>query len=212
MKQTLLVAGQELLVNIRRPGFIIMTLLIPALGCSGLLVASLFGGQVGDFFESQFAPNVKAIGYVDHSGLLTADLPAVQGRSSSPIPTRQPPAPPCWRTRSTATLSCPPDYLETGKVMVYGIGGGFSTFAAADSGDIRSFLGRPAPGGQGGADDPERDPSPRWTSRPMTLDEAGRGQHREPLQLAGRLCRCPTSFPSCSSSPSLPRRAFCCRA
>ncbi len=31
MKETLLVAAQELVVNLRRPGYIIMTLLIPAL-------------------------------------------------------------------------------------------------------------------------------------------------------------------------------------
>jgi hypothetical protein len=60
MKQILLVAGQELLVNIRRPGFIIMTLLIPALGLVTLLVGSVFGGEVGGFFESQFMPSQKA--------------------------------------------------------------------------------------------------------------------------------------------------------
>ena len=54
MKQTLLVARQELLVSIRRPGFIIMTLLVPLLGLLVFAAASLFGGQVGDFFESQF--------------------------------------------------------------------------------------------------------------------------------------------------------------
>ena len=56
MKQTLLVAGQELWVNLRRPGFIIMTLLIPALGFAVLLLASAFGSDVGGFVESQFAP------------------------------------------------------------------------------------------------------------------------------------------------------------
>ncbi len=41
MKEILMVAGQELIVNLRRPGFIIMTLLIPALGALALLAGSI---------------------------------------------------------------------------------------------------------------------------------------------------------------------------
>jgi len=42
MRGILLVAWQELVVNLRRPTFIIMTLLIPALGLIALLAGSLF--------------------------------------------------------------------------------------------------------------------------------------------------------------------------
>jgi ABC-2 type transport system permease protein len=139
MKNILLVAGQELVVSIRRPGFIIMTLLIPALGLLAFLAASLFGGQVGDFFETQFVPNIKATGYIDESGLLTSDLPQYGGEFI---------AYPDEATAREALMSgevdsyvlLPADYLETGKVMVYAVGGGFSTFVAADEGNLRSFL------------------------------------------------------------------------
>ena len=139
MKQTLLVAGQELWVSIRRPGFIIMTLLFPALGVVGLLVASSFGGEVGNFFESQFVPDIKATGYVDHSGLLDAELPqyadkfiayADEGAARQDLLAEE----------IDSYIVLAENYLETGQVTVYGIGGGFSTFASADSGSIRSFL------------------------------------------------------------------------
>jgi ABC-2 type transport system permease protein len=139
VKQILLVAVQELLVNIRRPGFIIMTLLIPALGLIGLLIGSLFGGDVGTFFQSQFAPKQKAIGYVDQSGLLTENL----GQYSSQF-MRYPDEASARAAMVDGTISSyfvlPPDYLRSGTVVVYGTGGGFSTFAAADSGEIQDFL------------------------------------------------------------------------
>jgi ABC-2 type transport system permease protein len=139
MKQTILVARQELAASIRRPGFIIMTLLIPALGLLMLGVASLFGGQVGDFFETQFVPNIKATGYIDHSGLIASDLSQYGGEFVA------------YADEATARAALlaeevdsyfvlPADYLETGKVAVYGIGGGFSTFMAADEGNLRTFL------------------------------------------------------------------------
>ena len=79
MRQTLIVAGQELWFNLRRPGFIIMTLLFPLLGVAVLLLASLFGGEVGGFLESQFEPKEQATGYVDHSGLLQPSQAAYRG-------------------------------------------------------------------------------------------------------------------------------------
>ena len=139
MKQTLLVAGQELWVNVRRPGFILMTLLIPALGGIALLLASLFGGDVGGLIESQFTPQVTAIGYVDHSGIVDASLPQYAGRYI-PYPDEAAGRQALLAKEIDSLMVLPEDYLETGKVTVYGIGGGFSTFVAADEGDLRSFL------------------------------------------------------------------------
>ncbi len=139
MKQILQVAGQELLVSLRRPGFIIMTLLIPALGLVALLVSSAFGGEVGDFFESQFTPNHATTGYVDHSGLLTADLPQYADQFI-PYPDEQSARDALLAEEIDSYFVLPPDYLEAGKVFVYGIGGGFSTFVAADEGNLGEFL------------------------------------------------------------------------
>ncbi len=139
MKEILLVAGQELVVNLRRPGYIIMTLLIPALGLVALVLASLFGGEVGGFFESQFAPEQKALGFVDQSGLLTAGLPEYADRFI-----RYPDEASARAALLAGDISSyfvlPSDYLQTGAVAFYGTGGGFSTFVIADEGDLRAFL------------------------------------------------------------------------
>jgi ABC-2 type transport system permease protein len=139
VRQTLLVAGQELWVNIRRPGFIIMTLLIPALGLAALLLASVFGGEVGDFFESQFEPQAAVTGYVDHSGVLGADLTHYAGDFVA-YPNEAAAREALLAEEIGAYLVLAADYLETGKVTVYGLGGGFSTFAAAESGNLSDFL------------------------------------------------------------------------
>ena len=139
MRQTLLVAGQELWVNVRRPGFIIMTLLIPALGLIGLLVASLFGGQVGSFFESQFTPTNTAMGYVDHAGVLSVDAAGYANRFVA-YPDDASAREALLAKEIDSYFVLPADYLETGTVTVYGVGGDLSTVAAADSGDLRNLL------------------------------------------------------------------------
>ncbi len=139
MKYIILVARQELVVSIRRPGFIIMTLLIPALGLLAFAAASLFGGQVGDFFETQFVPDIKATGYIDESGLLASDLPQYGGEFIA-YPDEASARAAMVSGEVDSFFLLPADYLETGKVIVYGIGGGFSTFVAADEGNLRGFL------------------------------------------------------------------------
>ena len=79
MRLVLLVAGQELVVNLRRPAFIILTLLIPALGGLVFVMSSMFRGQVGGVLDSQLVPSHAATGFVDLSGLLIADLPQYGG-------------------------------------------------------------------------------------------------------------------------------------
>jgi ABC-2 type transport system permease protein len=139
MRPILLVAGQEFIVNLRRPGFIIMTLLVPAFGVLAMLVASLFGGQVAGALASQFAPTRQVIGFVDLSGVLSADLPQYAGQYAR-YPDEAPARADLLAGKIDSYLVVPSDYLETGEVMVYSTGGGFSTFAAADNGNLRSFL------------------------------------------------------------------------
>src|SRR5690242_16233996 len=73
----LTIAGHEYAVNVRRPGFIFFTLLIPALGVLTLIIAGFFSGQAANFFASQFggSGNSKPIGIVDHSGLFVPIKP-----------------------------------------------------------------------------------------------------------------------------------------
>ena len=68
----LTIARHEYIINVRRPGFIFFTLLIPALGALTLVIAGFFSGQAASFFETQFSGlggSSKPVGVVDHSGL-----------------------------------------------------------------------------------------------------------------------------------------------
>ncbi|MCB0044552.1 MAG: ABC transporter permease [Caldilineaceae bacterium] len=75
MNNILTIARHEYMVNIRRPGFIFTTLLIPALGTLALLIGSFFAGQAGAFFSNVFESESKPVGVVDHAGLFTPILP-----------------------------------------------------------------------------------------------------------------------------------------
>lgn len=183
MRRTLLVAGQELIVNLRRPGFIIMTLLIPVLGLVALLVASFFGGQVGGFLESQFVSSQDAMGYVDQSALVSAQS-AQYGERFIAYPDES--------SARTALLSeeigsyfvLPPDYLQSGRVLVYGTGGGFSTFAVADSGELRAFLVDNLLVGQVDAAIQDRVRAP-LNIEPVTLNEQGEVSTESPFSWLG---------------------------
>lgn len=183
MKQTLLVAGQELWVNIRRPGFIIMTLLVPGLGLVSLLLASVFGGEVGTFFESQFAPNNIATGYVDHSGLLAADVPQYSHEFIA-YPDEASAREALVAEKIDTYVVVPADYLETGKVTVYGMGGGFSTFVAADEGNLREFLVASLLAGQVDEAIRARAIAP-MDVEPVTLDEQGQVSNESPFSWLG---------------------------
>jgi ABC-2 type transport system permease protein len=183
MKQTLLVAGQELWVNVRRPGFIIMTLLIPALGLAALLLASAFGGDVGGFIESQFTPDVVATGYVDYSGVVNAELPQYVG-AFIPYPDEASARQALLSEEVDSIVILPEDYMETGRVVVYGIGGGFSTFVAADEGDLRGFLVANLLSGQVDQATQDRALTPMRLET-VTLNEAGEESEESPFSFLG---------------------------
>jgi ABC-2 type transport system permease protein len=184
MKQILLVAGQELVANLRRPGFIIMTLLIPVLGLVVLLVAGLFGGEVGGFFESQFAPKGEAIGYVDQSGVLEAELPQYTGEFV-PYQDEASARAALLAEQIDSYLVLPTDYLQTGRVTVYGTGGGFSTFAAADNGDMRRFLVDHLLAGKVESTIQARVRAPMADIQPVSLNENGKASTESPFSWIG---------------------------
>ncbi|MBN1135638.1 MAG: ABC transporter permease [Anaerolineae bacterium] len=138
MRGILLVAWQELIFNLRRPTFIIMTLLIPALGLVALLASSLFGGELGSFFEKQFTSQ-KITGYVDHSGLIDPGLPGYEGKFVAYADESQARAA-LLAEEIGSYFVLPPDYVQSGLVLVYGTGGGFSSFVAADTDILPQFL------------------------------------------------------------------------
>ncbi len=170
MRSILLVAWQELIVNLRRPSFIITTLLIPALGLIALLVGSLFGGEFGTFMEKQLVSQ-KAVGYVDQSGLIQPDLPGYEGQFAAYADETQARAA-LLAKEIDSYFVLPADYVQSGTVLVYGTGGGFSSFVSADTEILPRFLvdqllaGRVDPAIQNRARTPA-------TIVPVTLDEKG---------------------------------------
>jgi len=139
MRKVWIIARQEYLVNVRRPGFIIMTVLIPLLGALGLLVAAFFGGQTSQFFERTFAPEPKGIGVVDHLGIFTPILPAYQDRYRL-FASEEAGREAIETDEITTLLVIPEDYLENGEVMIFTTGGGFNAAIIEDSDSVRRFF------------------------------------------------------------------------
>jgi len=139
MRKIWTIARHEYLVNVRRPGFIIMTALVPLLGALVLLAASFFGGQASAFFERQFTPEPKQIGVVDQLGDFTPILPAYRERYQLFADEEVGRA--ALQLAEIATLMViPQDYVESGQVMVISKGGGFSEAVRVDSASMRAFF------------------------------------------------------------------------
>jgi len=71
----LAIARHEYWVNVRRPDFIIVTLLVPALGLIALLVSLFFGRQAGGAIVRLFDDGPQRTALVDQSGTFTPVLP-----------------------------------------------------------------------------------------------------------------------------------------
>ncbi len=166
------IARHEYLTNLRRPGFIFFTLLIPGLGVLGLIVAAFFSGQATDFLVSQFGGAGKPLGVVDQSGLYGAVPPEYAGRFRAYADEDS-----ARRDLLAEELSgyviIPPDYVATGEIAAYSTGGFFDAVGMSDSNSLRAFLVKGLLAGQVDPALVERaaDPSADVTS--VTLDENG---------------------------------------
>jgi ABC-2 type transport system permease protein len=139
MSKVGVIARHEYLVNVRRLGFIIMTALVPLLGVLGLLITAFFGGQASAFFERQFSPEPKEIGVVDHLGAFTPVLPAYQERYHLLADEERGRA--ALRSDEITTLLViPEDYIQSGQVMIFSKGSGFSAAVMEDSASVRRFF------------------------------------------------------------------------
>ena len=139
MRRVLIVARHEYLVNVRRVGFIVMTLLVPLIGALALFVAAFFGGQAASFLASTFAPEEGNIGIVDHLGAFTPLLPEYEEQMSLYLDEQRGRA--AVREEKIATLLViSEDYIETGKVAIVSKEGGFSSAILEDSDTMRAFF------------------------------------------------------------------------
>jgi ABC-2 type transport system permease protein len=139
MRKVWIIARNEYLVNIRRPGFLIMTAIFPLIGAAILVIATLFGNQAGSFLEQSFEPQTKNIGVVDQSGLFTPVLPEYTGQYI-PYPDATSGQEALRAGKVDALLIFAPDYLATGNVTVNVIGSGFSGAVLQDSEGTRMFI------------------------------------------------------------------------
>lgn len=139
MRKILIVARHEYLVNVRRAGFIAMTLLVPLIGALGLIVAAFFGGQAASFLASTFVPEERDVGVVDELGAFTPILPEYQDRFHLYEDEEQ--ARQAVRSEEISSLLVvPPDYMDSGKVQIITKGGEFSAAIMGDSDTLRGFL------------------------------------------------------------------------
>jgi ABC-2 type transport system permease protein len=139
MRKVFIIARREYLVNVRRVGFIVMTLLVPLLGAAGLFVAAFFGGQAAAFFASTFVPEEGNIGIVDELGAFTPLLPEYEEQFTLYGDQEQGRA--AVRDKViTSLLVIPEDYVDTGKVTIITREGGFSAAVLEDSDTLKAFF------------------------------------------------------------------------
>jgi len=124
MRKVWIIARHEYLKNIKRPGFIIWTLLVPVLGAIGLGIAAFAGGQAMNFLEQQFSPEGQVIGFVDHSGIFDPVLPEYQD-SYIPYDSEEQGRADLEAEKIDALLIISADYMDTGQVTIINRGGNF---------------------------------------------------------------------------------------
>jgi len=134
-----IIAWHEYRVNIRRPGFIFMTLLVPLVGLISLLLGAFFGGQAGAAMTNLFEGRNRAVAVVDHSGRFTPILPAyADGFRLYASEAESQTAIQAGTVRRVFII--PADYVETGHIRVVSGEGAFSALDMEDSTYLRGFF------------------------------------------------------------------------
>lgn len=139
LRKVATIAWHEYSTNVRRAGFIFMTLIIPAFGLLVIVIAGFFSGEASRFLESQFTPPSKPAGVVDQSGMFTPIAPPF-AKSFIAYPDEAAAKFALLSDKISSYTIIPADYMATGKVTQFAtsIFGG----AAENSSDLRAFLVR----------------------------------------------------------------------
>ncbi len=135
------IARHEYIINVRRLGFIFVTLLFPALGLLALIITAFFSGQAASLLARQFVDTqAPRIGVVDQSGLYNP-IPSGFQDQFIPFPNESMAKQALLSGQVRSVLIVPTDYVQTGKVTAYIEQSGFmSNATAVDSNSLRSFL------------------------------------------------------------------------
>jgi len=138
MRKIAIIAWHEYTTNVRRIGFIFVTLLFPALGLLGIVVAGFFSGEATSFLKSQFVPPARQTGIVDHARLFTPIAPQF-AKSFVAYPDEAAAKRALLADQIAAYVVISADYIATGKVTSY-TKSFFGSSSSSDSGDLRAFL------------------------------------------------------------------------
>lgn len=136
------ITRHEYLTTVRRPGFIIMTVIVPALALIGLLLGAFGSGLfkgMAQSLEDLFEGTSKKVGVVDHTGLFTPLLPEYEGTFTL-FEEEEEARRALEAERLNLVLVIPPDYIETGAVRAITKGSGFEAAAIEDSRKFKAFF------------------------------------------------------------------------
>lgn len=168
-----IIARHEYATNVRRLGFILVTLLIPAMGLIAVVVTAFFSGQASSFFRRQFAPEARLIGVVDQSGIYLPIAPQFANRFV-PFPDEASATRALLADDVSTFIVIPRDYIASGRVTAYAQQSGFmSSATATDSSTLRAFLVNGLLAGKVDAVTLQRATSPP-DLQPVTLDARGK--------------------------------------
>ena len=132
------VAFHEYWTNLRRPGFIFVTLLLPGMGALMLVITLFFSGQAARVIVSQMVPENKKAGIVDESHLFTTIDEEFADRFAA-FPDVETAKAELVAGRIGGVVVIPPDYIESGKITAY-TQGGISGAAALHTNSLDAML------------------------------------------------------------------------
>lgn len=133
-----IIARHEYLVNLRRPGFIIVTALIPLLGLIVLLLATFASGAAVDTLERLFV-GPRVTGVVDHSGIFTPLLPEY-AESYRLYPDEESGRQALAAEELSRLVIVPQDYLDTGQITIITRATGVVAMEVEDASDLDRFF------------------------------------------------------------------------
>ncbi len=140
LSRIFLIARHEYWTNLRRLGFIFVTLLFPALGLIGLFITAFFSGQASSFIERQFTPEAAKVGLVDQSGIYTPIAPQFADRYVA-FPDANAAKQALLSNQISTYVVIPSDYVASGRVTSYVKQSGFMSSTTANNlGTLRAFL------------------------------------------------------------------------
>ena len=129
----------EYVTNVRRTGFIVMTLIVPVVGLLSLGLSAFVGKSTGMALARMFAPASQPIAVVDESGYFQPILPEFQERFVL-YPDREAARAAADEGNVSAALFIPSDYVQTGNVYVYSTAGGMTLATLSDAEYVRNFF------------------------------------------------------------------------